>query len=78
MRTIYFSARQCYFLQEASQKILSFQINYMMDYAAISSNKFKKNLHIFDVREAIQELVDIMKPQAVSVGNEVFVNFMDF
>eukprot|EP00356_Strombidium_inclinatum_P000800 CAMPEP_0170512218 /NCGR_PEP_ID=MMETSP0208-20121228/66729_1 /TAXON_ID=197538 /ORGANISM="Strombidium inclinatum, Strain S3" /LENGTH=184 /DNA_ID=CAMNT_0010795827 /DNA_START=569 /DNA_END=1123 /DNA_ORIENTATION=+ len=49
-----------------------------MDYASISSNKFKKNLQIFDVREAISEIVEIMDDQARSMKNEVTVSYLNF
>mmetsp|Transcript_41677 Transcript_41677/g.63682 ORF Transcript_41677/g.63682 Transcript_41677/m.63682 type:complete len:209 (-) Transcript_41677:1318-1944(-) len=50
----------------------------MMDYASISSNKFKKQCDVFDVKEAIMEMAEVLEIQAESMNNEVSFLFLNF
>mmetsp|Transcript_12072 Transcript_12072/g.18649 ORF Transcript_12072/g.18649 Transcript_12072/m.18649 type:complete len:108 (-) Transcript_12072:735-1058(-) len=70
--------QDCYECQESSSKLLSHQIACMMDFAAIYSSKFRQNLSVFDVREALREQVRILEKQASIMKNDVQLVFNGF
>ena len=58
-------------VQRSGVMILNFLINDMLDYASISANKFRSFAKKFDLKESIQEMVDVMKFKAKELGIKV-------
>jgi K+-sensing histidine kinase KdpD len=44
---------------DSSTNILHFFVNDLLDFAQLQSNNFKKTLEVFDVKEAVQELIQM-------------------
>ena len=55
-------------VQNSSQKLLSFLVNDILDFAQLRSGKFRKDVGFFDIKEAIQEVYMILKEKAVFMG----------
>ena len=48
-------------VQEASANLMSFLIQDLLDFAQIKSDKFRKNIGEFNIREAIDQVMCIQK-----------------
>ena len=65
---------------DSSTNILHFFVNDLLDFAQIQSNNFKKTLEAFNVKDAIQELIEMQTFQASSKNIKIqcfFNNFME-
>ena len=51
-------------MQVSATKVLNFLINDMLDYAQLSAGQFRKFVKKFDLVEAIDDIVKIMKFKA--------------
>jgi signal transduction histidine kinase len=57
---------------------LSFLVNDMLDFAQMRSGKFRKDLSTFDIRVAIEEIVNIQILKAEHIGlrlTSIMLNF---
>lgn len=67
-------------IQMSSEKILGSLVNDILDYAQISSGKFRKLFSRFNIRECVLEIVLVLQFKAKKLGviiNTNFVNFCD-
>ena len=65
-------------IQTSSTKILNFLVNDMLDFAQLRSGKFRRDLSSFNIKEAIQEIVNVQLLKAEFQGIKlsfVMVNF---
>ena len=65
-------------IQTSSTKILNFLVNDMLDFAQLRSGKFRRDLSSFNIKEAIQEIVNVQLLKAEFQGNKlsfVMANF---
>jgi hypothetical protein len=46
-------------IQMSSSNILNFLVNDILDFAQVKDGKFRKNLEIFDLKESVEEIIDI-------------------
>mmetsp|Transcript_12541 Transcript_12541/g.21114 ORF Transcript_12541/g.21114 Transcript_12541/m.21114 type:complete len:408 (-) Transcript_12541:644-1867(-) len=65
-------------IQSASAKILRFLVNDMLDFARLKQDKFVKEVKTFDIREAVQEIVEIQQYQADRLGIALETEFRNF
>ena len=54
-----------------SAKMLTWQVNSLLDRTMIKNHKFTSNLSLFDLREALNEVVDIVRIQADLFKNKI-------
>jgi len=62
----------------ASAKILKFLVSDILDFARLKSAKFVKDVSQFDLRLAVEELVEVIQYQAERAGIRVLTDFGDF
>lgn len=55
-------------IQTSSTKILNFLVNDMLDFAQLRSGKFRRDLSSFNIKEAIQEIVNVQLLKAEFQG----------
>lgn len=55
-------------IQMSSEKILSFLVNDILDYAQISSGKFRKNFSRFNIQECVEEIILVMRFKIEQIG----------
>ena len=46
-------------IQDSSANIMSFLVDDLLDYAQLNAGKFRKVEKVFNLKEAIQEIIDI-------------------
>lgn len=56
---------------------MGFLIQDLLDYAQIKAGKFRKNISKFNLREAVQQVMDIQMHQAVKRGIDLQVSYVD-
>ena len=64
----------------SSQKILSFLVNDILDFAQLKYGKFRKNKEVFDISQSVEEIIKVQKFKADQMGiqiNTKFINFED-
>lgn len=64
MKNIFKRYSQSVNIQMSSEKILSFLVNDILDYAQISAGKFRKFFHKFNLNESVDEILLVMKNKA--------------
>ena len=62
----------------SSEKILSFLVNDILDYAQISAGKFRKMFTEFNLKECVEEVILIMNFKAQQLGIQVNTEFQGF
>lgn len=62
----------------SSEKILSFLVNDILDYAQISAGKFRKFFHKFDLKECLDEIVMIMDYKSSQLGIKIVCDYRGF
>ena len=55
-------------VQESAADIMRFIVQDLLDYAQIKEGKFRKNVKVFDVREAVQTVMKIQRDKALNNG----------
>jgi len=65
-------------LQFSSSHLLNHQINCMLDFAQVSSNRFEKEFSYFDVCQALVEQMELLDLQAKSMNIKAQINFEGF
>ena len=55
-------------IQDSSSNMMSFLVDDLLDFAQLNAGKFRKVVKEFDLREAIQEMIDIQKDKASMGG----------
>ena len=63
---------------DSSTNILHFFVNDLLDFAQIQSNNFKKTIEAFNVKDAIQELLEMQTFQAKSKNLKIQCFFNNF
>ena len=53
--------------------MLNFLVQDILDFAQIKENKFRKNIQNFDLKESIQEVVNVQQYKAEQLGINVSV-----
>jgi len=61
-----------------SSKFVTFEINDMLDYSQLKQGKFRKNVTIFNLREAVQEIYAVHQYKADRLGIKIKVKFDGF
>ena len=63
-----------------SAKMIDFFVHDILDYAVLRSKnqKFKKNIQIFNIKEVIEEVVDILKDKAIMKNIDIQLEFKGF
>ena len=64
-------------VEESSTNLMGFLIQDLLDYAQIKAGKFRKNIKKFNIREAVQSVIDIQYRQANTRGLKLFSEFID-
>ena len=65
-------------VQESSTKLLKFLVNDILDFGQIKAGKFRKNITYFNSREAISEIIMILKFKAEQYGIKLGMKFVNF
>ena len=60
LKVIYDQYNESVMIQESSTKLLKFLVNDILDFAQIRAGKFRKNINVFNVKEAILEIILIL------------------
>ena len=58
-------------IQQSSSELMNSMIQDLLDYAQIKAGKFRKNFSIFNIREAIEQVVSIQRSKAHAKGLEM-------
>ena len=61
-----------------SEKILSFLVQDILDFAQLESGRFRKNSYNFNLEKIIREVLDIQEYKAQSLGISLVVSFTNF
>ena len=78
LQTIKDEQAQSLMIQDSSQKLLSFIVHDMLDFAQINQGNFRKNVHEFNLKDAIDELTNIQMLKAEVSGVELIVKMKEF
>jgi signal transduction histidine kinase len=62
---------ECISIQICSTKIMSFGVNDMLCLAQLNTSKFRKEISLFDVKSAIQEIMSIQRDSAAYRGIDI-------
>ena len=54
---------------------MSFMVSDLLDYAQIKAGKFRKNIKLFNIRDAVCSVVSILEQKANELKLEIHVNF---
>lgn len=66
---------QSYKIQDSSSNLMSFLVDDLLDFAQINNGKFRKVCKEFDLREAIEEVVQIQQQKAMMQGISLKAKF---
>ena len=66
---------ECNHIQRSSESLMNFQIQDLLDFAQIRHGKFRVNIKKFNVREAVNKVIDIQKSKANAKGVELEATF---
>ena len=64
-------------VQENSACLMLFLVQDLLDYAQIKSNKFRKNIESFDIRNAIKTVMSIQKKRAEEKNIDFVTKFIN-
>lgn len=62
----------------SSEKILSFLVNDILDYAQISSGRFRKLYSRFNIKDCVEEIMMILQFKAKKIGISLVLNVNGF
>ena len=65
-------------VQFSAVKILSYLVNDMLDYAQLSAGQFRKFQCIFNLPDAINEIVQVMNYKAEELGIRIELAYQNF
>ena len=65
-------------VQTSSTKLLNFLVNDMLDLSQMNSGKFRKNDTNFDLKEAMDEIINILMLKAEFSGVELSLDMKNF
>ena len=65
-------------VQESSSKILCFLVNDILDFAQLKSGMFRKDCYMFNLEEAVNEVILIQKLKAEFLGVKLYCIFEGF
>lgn len=65
---------------DSAAKFIDFFIHDILDYTVLFKNEkgFSKNMEVFNIKEAIQEILDIMEDKIKMKQLKVIVNYVGF
>ena len=63
-------------MQNSSTKLLKFFVRDLLDFQQIKMNKLKKDVQSFNLRNAVQEVVDVLEYQASRAGIPILLDFI--
>ena len=59
MKNILFKLNEGLDVQESSASLMKFLVQDLLDYAQIKAGKFRKNIVMFNIREAVEKVMSI-------------------
>ena len=62
-------------VQASSATLMTFLIQDILDFAQINSGNFRKNINSFDIRDAIEDVINFQKSIAEYKGINLFATF---
>lgn len=65
-------------IQMSSAKLMNFFVHDILSLSQINSEKFRKNISLFNLESAISEVVSIFQMKASSVGVSIETKFHGF
>ena len=63
-------------MQNSSCKLLKFYVRDLLDFQQIKLNKLKKDIEDFNLKDAIQEVVDVLQYQASRAGIPIIIEYI--
>lgn len=66
---------QSYKIQDSSSNLMSFLVDDLLDFAQINNGKFRKVAKEFDLKEAVEEVIQIQKEKAKMQGIKLKARF---
>ena len=63
-------------MQNSSTKLLKFFVRDLLDFQQIKMNKLKKDVQSFNLRDGVQEVVDVLEYQASRAGIPISLDFV--
>jgi signal transduction histidine kinase len=64
-------------VQESSANLMEFLVQDLLDFAQIRAGKFRKNIKQFNIKEAIDQVIDIQSYKAGKQGIELKVKYLN-
>ena len=64
-------------VQESSAHLMEFLVQDLLDFAQIKAGKFRKNIKLFNIKEAIDQVVAIQSYKAKKQGVELLVEYVN-
>ena len=61
---LFLKYKQSVKIQMSSEELMSFLVNNILDYAQISSGKFRKQYNVFNVKNCIEEVILVLQFKA--------------
>ena len=65
-------------IQQSSSDLIKYIVQDLLDYAQINSNSFRKNFQQFNIRKAVQEVIQIQKLKADTNKIKLYSVFKNF
>lgn len=62
-------------IQDSSANMMSFLVDDLLDFAQLNAGKFRKVIKLFNLKEAINEVVSIQKEKATMAGIKLLCKF---
>ena len=62
----------------SSSKLLNFLVNDILDFSQLKSGKFRKDTSNFNIKDAVDEIVQIQKEKAEFCGINLFYDLENF
>ena len=51
-------------VQESSSQLMSLIVQDLLDYAQISANKFRKNISLFNIKDIVEQVIEMQEDKA--------------
>lgn len=75
LQSIIDDLKQKSMMQNSSCKLLKFYVRDLLDFQQIKHNKLKKDIDDFNLKDAIQEVVDVLQYQASRAGIPIIIEY---
>ena len=70
--------KESYKIQKSSERILSFLVDDILDFAQIGANKFRERITRFKLPKSVHEIIKILKFKADSLGIQLKTSYHGF